>query len=481
VKRRRNSPAKRSSPTFTIRPAVAIAICAAFVILIALGRGIALSDPPAPASHELPQEQQEHWIDVIDIDGSINPATADFIDDSIAKAQASGASALIIRLDTPGGLLTSARTIVKSMLNAPLPLIVYVAPAGASAASAGTFIVAAANIAAMAPGTTIGAAHPIDANGGEETGKVGEKMENFTAAFAKSIAHQRGRNEAWIEDAVRKSSSIGESDALKMHVIDLVANDLGDLIAKANGRTVTVAGGRTIKLDLTGAAIRSARMTLGQRVLDRLADPNIMYLLMIAGVIGLYLEFSHPGAYLPGVAGAICLLLALASFQLLPINLAGLLLIVLGMGMLLAELFVTNYGVLGIGGVIAFVIGSLFLIDTSETNLSINRGIIAGAAVGFSAIVLGIGYIVIRARRDRVTTGGEGMIGKVGEVRAEIAPGVTGQIFVNGEIWRAVSDHAIPVGTRARITAVRGLEVTVQPESVDRLGRVPPWVAPMIH
>ncbi len=450
----------------------ALALCAAILLLVACGRAAATAPTVTP---------HQPWIYLIDIDGSINPATADFIDDSIAKAQAGGANALIIRLDTPGGLLTSARTIVKSMLNAPLPIIVYVAPAGASAASAGTFIVAAANIAAMAPGTTIGAAHPIDANGGEETGKVGEKMENFTAAFAKSIAHQRGRNEAWIEDAVRKSSSIGENDALKLHVIDLVANDLGDLIAKANGRIVTVAGARSFKLQLSGAAIRSARMTLGQSVLDRLADPNIMYLLMIAGVIGLYFEFSHPGAYLPGVAGAICLLLALASFQLLPINLAGLLLIVIGMGMLLAELFVTSYGVLGIGGVIAFVIGSLFLIDTSETNLGINRGVIAGATIGFSAIVLGIGYIVIRARRSRVLTGGEGMIGKVGEVRSPIAPDAPGQIFVNGEIWRAVSDQSIAAGAHARITAVNGLQVTVQPVPGDRLGKVPPPVAPMVR
>ena len=209
--------------------------------------------------HSRRTRQHDRWIDLIDIDGSINPATADFIDDSIAKAQAGGASALIIRLDTPGGLLSSARTIVKSMLNATVPLIVYVAPSGAAAASAGTFIVGAANIAAMAPGTTIGAAHPIDANGGEVTGKVGEKMENFTASFAKSIAHQRGRNEAWIEDAVRKSSSIGESEALKLHVIDLVANDLDDLLAKANGRTVTIADGHAIKLDLAGAAMRPRR------------------------------------------------------------------------------------------------------------------------------------------------------------------------------------------------------------------------------
>jgi membrane-bound serine protease (ClpP class) len=470
VKPRGNGLAIRPTPRSALRIALSIAI----VILFVIGRGLAASSTPAAAPHD-------RWIDLIDIDGSINPATSDFIDSSIAKAQAGNASALVIRLDTPGGLLSSARTIVKSMLNANVPIIVYVAPSGAAAASAGTFIVGAANVAAMAPGTTIGAAHPIDANGGEETGKVGEKMENFTASFAKSIAHQRGRNEAWFEDAVRKSSSIGESEALKLHVIDLVAKDLDDLIAKANGRTVTTGNGHAIKLDLTGAAMRAANMTVGQNVIDRLADPNIMYLLMLAGVIGLYFEFSHPGAYLPGVAGAICLLLALTSFQLIPINLAGLLLIVLGMSMLLAELFVTSYGVLGIGGVIAFVIGSLFLVDTSETNLGVNRGIIAGAAVGFSAIVLGIGYIVIRARHDRVSTGGEAMIGKIGMVREPIAPDVPGQIFVNGEIWRAVSDQPIAAGTRARIIAMRGLEVTVQPASGDSLGNVPPWIAPLIH
>jgi membrane-bound serine protease (ClpP class) len=474
VKRCRN----RLAPRLTLTPALRIAWWLAVVMLLANGRGLATLATPAAAPLE---RSQARWIDLIDIDGSINPATADFIDNSIAKAQAGGASALIIRLDTPGGLLSSARTIVKSMLNAPLPIIVYVAPAGASAASAGTFIVGAANVAAMAPGTTIGAAHPIDANGGEAPGKVGEKMENFTAAFAKSIAHQRGRNEAWFEDAVRKSSSIGESEALKLHVIDLVAKDLDDLIAKANGRNVTLAGGQVIKLDLTGAAMHAANMTLGQNVLDRLADPNIMYLLMLAGVIGLYFEFSHPGAYLPGVAGAICLLLALTSFQLIPINLAGLLLIVLGMGMLLAELFVTSYGVLGIGGVIAFVIGSLFLIDTSETNLAINRGIIAGAAAGFSAIVLGIGYLVIHARRGHVTTGGKGMIGRIGQVREAIAPGVAGQIFVNGETWRAVSDQPIEVGARALIVSVRGLEVTVRSVSGGGLDEAPTVVAANIR
>jgi membrane-bound serine protease (ClpP class) len=428
-------------------------------MLLPAVRGHALSDS-ATAS---PADRR---VDLIDIDGSINPAAADFIDDAIAKAHAGGARALVIRLDTPGGLLSSAQKIVKAILNAPLPIIVYVAPQGAFAASAGTFVTEAANIAAMAPGTTIGAAHPVEVNGGDvPEGKMAEKIENFTAAFAKTIAHQRGRNEAWIEDAVRKSSSISASEALKLHVIDLVASDLDNLLRQASGRTVTLADGHAIKLDLTGATIRPAHMTLGQSVLNRLADPNIMYLLMIAGVIGLYFEFAHPGAYLPGVAGAICLLIALASFQLIPINLAGLLLMALGMGMLLAELFVTSYGVLGIGGVIAFVIGSLFLVDTAQTNLAVSRSIIAGAAVGFSAIVLGIGYFVIRDRREPASTGGEGMIGKVGEVRQAIAPGTPGQLFVHGEIWRAVSDRAIAAGARARIMAVRGLEVTVRPEA----------------
>jgi membrane-bound serine protease (ClpP class) len=438
--------------------AIWFVLWAAMAVLLPAHRVWALPDAATASS--------DRWVDLIDIDGSINPAAADFIEDAIAKAHTGGASALVIRLDTPGGLLSSTQKIVKAMLNAPLPIVVYVAPQGAFAASAGTFVTEAANIAAMAPGTTIGAAHPIEASGGDvPEGKGAEKIENFTAAFAKTIAHRRGRNEAWFEEAVRKSNSISEREALQLHVIDFVAVDLNDLLRQASGRSVTLADGRAIKLELAGAAIRPAHMTLGQSVLNRLADPNIMYLLMIAGVIGLYLEFAHPGAYLPGVAGAICLLIALASFQLIPINLAGLLLIVLGMGMLLAELFVTSYGVLGIGGVIAFVIGSLFLVDTSQTNLAVSRGIIAGAAVGLSAIVLAVGYLAIQGRRGRASTGGEGMIGLVGDVREAIAPGAPGQLFVHGEIWRAVSDQAIAAGTRARIMAVRGLEVTVRPEA----------------
>jgi membrane-bound serine protease (ClpP class) len=292
---------------------------------------------------------------------------------------------------------------------------------------------------------------------------MGMKIENFTASWARTIAQQRGRNQDWAEQAVRKSVSISASEALKLHVIDIVAPDLPSLLRQASGRTVTVVGGRAVKLELADATIERTEMRLGESVLNRLADPNLMYLLMLAGIIGIYLEFAHPGAYLPGVAGGICLLLALASFQVIPINLAGLALILFGAVMILTELFITSYGVLGLGGMFAFILGSLLLVDTSETNLAVNRGLIAGAAAAFATIVLAIGYVVVRERRGRPTTGSEGLIGEVGLVRAPITPGGPGSIFVHGEIWRARSDEPLGAGARARVTAVRGLEVEVEP------------------
>jgi membrane-bound serine protease (ClpP class) len=411
------------------------------------------------ADMELARPQRH--VDAIEVTGPINPASADFIADSIAHAQADGAAALVIQIDTPGGLLSSARDIVKAVLNSPVPVIAYVAPAGASAASAGTFVVEAANIAAMAPGTTIGAAHPVDMGGGDIGGVMGQKMENFTASFAKTIAAQRGRNEAWMEDAVRKSSAIDDREALKLHVIDFVAPNLPSLLSQTTGRRLSLPAGRRVTLGLAGATINKRGMRFGENVLNRLADPNLMYLLMIGGLLGLYFEFAHPGVYLPGVVGAICLLLALASFEVIPINLAGLLLILLGTGLLVSELFVTSYGVLGIGGVIAFVLGSLFLVDTSQTNLGVDRTTIAGAAVAFSAVVLGLGYVVMRGRGRPAMTGREGLVGEIGEVREAIQPGVAGSVLVHGELWRAVSDISLPPGTHVRVQAVHGLEINV--------------------
>ncbi|HEY6395636.1 MAG TPA: nodulation protein NfeD, partial [Candidatus Binataceae bacterium] len=350
-------------------------------------------------------------VELITIDGSINPAVAEFIDDSIAEARTTGASALVIQLDTPGGLLSSAQRIVKSLLGAQIAVIVYVAPSGASASSAGTFITEAANIAAMAPGTTIGAAHPVEEGGQDIRGEMGHKVENYSVSFARSIAAQRGRNEDWMEEAVRHSAAIGDREALQKHVIDIVAHDLRDLLTQASGRRVTV-GGHQVTLEIANAAVSRGRMTAGQKLLNVLSDPNIVYLLLMAGVVGLYFEFAHPGVFLPGVAGAICLLLALTSFQVLPVNLSGLLLLLLGVIMLVAEAFVTSYGILGIGGVAAFVIGSLFLIDTSRTNLAVNRDMIYGGAAAMTVIVLGIGYIAARSRSGAAKTGREGLIGE---------------------------------------------------------------------
>ena len=437
-----------------------LARCGLFIalaLLVTVGRARADAPPSAPAINA------PSPVELIEIDGLINPASAEFIADSITRAAAANDAALVIELDTPGGLLTSAQQIVKAMLNATVPVIVYVAPSGASATSAGTFVTMAANIAAMAPGTTIGAAHPVEMGGGEVQGVMGTKIENFTASFAKTIAHERGRNEEWVEQAVRQSVSISEREALKRHVIDFVASDLTNLLAQASGRQVKLAGGRVVTLNLAGAPIHRSKMRLGESILNRLADPNLMYLLMLAGIVGLYFEFAHPGVYLPGVAGAICLLLALASFEVIPINLAGLLLILLGAGLLMAELFVTSYGVMGLGGVIAFVLGSLFLVDTSETNVEVNRKIIAGAAIAFAAIILGIGYIALRERRGRATTGQEGLIGQIGMVREPIVPGTPGRLFVHGEIWRAVSDTQLETGARACVIGVKGLEVIVRP------------------
>ena len=430
-------------------------VVAAVAIAAFISQRILAADTSAKTAAHPP------WVELITIDGSINPATASYIDDSLASASADGAAALVIELDTPGGLLNSAQKIVKAILAAPIPVIVYVAPSGASAASAGTFITEAANVAAMAPGTTIGAAHPVEEGGEDIKGAMGQKVENFTATFAREIAQQRGRNEDWIEQAVRHSVAIGEREALAKNVIDIVAPDLRSLLTQASGRKVQV-GGQTVTLAIADATVRRAQMTPGQRLLNVLADPNIVYLLLMAGLIGLYFEFAHPGVIFPGVAGAICLLLALASFQVLPVNLTGLLLIFLGVGMLISEAFVTSYGVLGLGGVTAFVIGSLFLIDTSKTDLVVNRDIIYGAAAALTVIILGLGYIVARERRTRATTGAEGIVGEVGEVREAIAPGAPGKVFVHGEIWRAVSADALNPGARALVKSINGLELQVQ-------------------
>ena len=384
------------------------------VLLIALGcltwthtgRG---ADAPAPADAH---PTTAKTVDLIVVDAMINPAIADFIHESLFAAERDGARALIIELDTPGGLLDSTKSIVKDLLGSPVPVIVYVAPSGGGAASAGVFVTMAANIAAMAPGTNIGAAHPVSGQGSDIGGDMREKVENFTVSLSKTIAQERGRNVEWAEKAVRESVSITEQEALKLHVIDIVAANRDDLLQQATQRQVTVHGTKRT-LDLAGASIVVREMRLKQKFLNILANPNVAYLLMMAGLLGLYVEFTHPGVFFPGVAGGICLLLGMAALQVLPINYSGLALIGLGLALLISELFVPSFGALGVGGIVAFVLGSLLLFDTPESDLTLDRDIVYAAAATFGGFTLLVSYLVVRSQRSKPSLGREGLVGQI--------------------------------------------------------------------
>lgn len=402
-------------------------------------------------------------VDLITINGSINPAVDDFIRESIARAKTDGAQALVIQLDTPGGLLGSTRSIVKEILGAPVAVIVYVAPSGAGAGSAGVFITMSAHIAAMAPGTNIGAAHPVGGGGEDIKGVMGEKMENFTASFSESIAQQRGRNTEWAIQAVRKSVSITEKDALKKNVIDIVATNVEDLLKQADGRTVDI-GGHPQRLALKDAQIVRYEMSLKQKIINAVADPNISYLLMMAGILGLYMEFSHPGVFFPGVAGAICLLLAFASFQLLPINYVGLILVLLGVALLVGEAFFPSFGVLGVGGIISMALGSLLLFDSQNSDVGVDRSIVFTAVGTLGAFVLTVSYLVFRSQKSKPSLGVEGLIGEIGEVRGKLTP--RGKVFVHGEYWNAQAEGEIDVGEKVRVVGYDdGMCLKVRPVS----------------
>jgi len=420
-----------------------------FLIFVALGLSVMAQPKGASAPH----------VDLIVIDGTINPAVDDFIRESIGRAKSNGARALIIQLDTPGGLLSSTRTIVKEILGAPVPVMVYVAPSGAGAGSAGVFITLSAHIAAMAPGTNIGAAHPVAGGGQEVKGVMGEKIENFTASFSETIARQRGRNAEWAIQAVRKSVSITEKEALKLNVIDIVAKDINDLLKQAEGRKVDL-DGRTQTLSLKDVEVIRHEMNLKDRVINIIADPNIAYLLLMAGILGLYMEFSHPGVIFPGVAGAICLILALISLQLLAFNHAGLVLILLGVALLIGEAFMPSFGVLGVGGVISLALGSFLLFDTQDSGVGVDRSIIFAAVGTLASFVLAISYLVYRSQKSKPTLGFDGMLGEIGDVRAKLNP--AGKVFVRGELWNAEADGEIDMGEKVEIVGYQGLNLKVR-------------------
>jgi len=447
-----------------------LVLCALSSPLLAWGREATATKKsgkvPTREAVQEPKQQEAYRapgreVILLVVDGGINPATADYIHDGIESARQAGAQALIIELDTPGGLLDSTKSIVKDLLGSPVPVIVYVAPSGAGAASAGVFVTMAANIAAMAPGTNIGAAHPVGGQGEDIGGDMREKVENFAVSLSRTIAQERGRNVEWAEKAVRESVSITEREAVQLRVVDLVADNLQDLLRQVDGREVKIEG-RTVVLATADVAVVRQDMRLRQKILDLLAHPNVAYLLMMAGILGLYVEFTHPGVFFPGIAGAICLLLGMAALQVLPINYSGLALIVFGLALLVSELFLPSFGILGVGGLIAFVLGSLLLFDTPESTMTVDPGIVFGAAATLGGFTLIVSWLVVRAQRRQPVLGLEGMKGEIGEVVRTSDAGEKVKIFVHGEYWDADTDGPVSVGDLVEVIGGQGLRIRVK-------------------
>lgn len=404
-------------------------------------------------------EEPKKEVMVITLDGVINPVSADFIGKSIKKANEMKAEALVIELDTPGGLDTSMRSIVKDIIGSDVPVVVYISPSGSRAASAGVFITFAAHIAAMAPGTNIGAAHPVGL-GGKMDKTMAEKATNDAAAYIKSLAERNGRNAKWAEDAVRKSISATESEALKEGVIDLISKDLNSLLADINGRKVKTAMGEKV-LNTKNAVVVREEMGLRNRILNLISDPNIAYILMLLGFYGLFFELTNPGAIFPGVLGGISLILAFYAFQTLPVNYAGLMLIILAIILFILEVKVISHGVLTIGGIISMVIGSLMLFESPVPFMKLSLAIILPAAVItalFFSLTVGLAY---RAYKRKPVTGSEGLMGAKGVAYTKITKD-GGMALLHGERWSAYSDESIAKGEAVIVEALLDLRVKVR-------------------
>lgn len=399
--------------------------------------------------------------DVITISATITPPIAEYIVQSIDEAAKSGAEGLILRLDTPGGLDLAMRDIAKGILNAPLPVIVFVAPSGARAASAGVIITVAAHIAVMAPGTNIGAAHPVALGvGGGMDKTMSKKVENDAVAYVRGIANKRARNEEWVEKAVRKSESITAEEALRLKVIDFIAADLNRLLEQADGREVVLAGGKKI-LKTKGAVLNEKIMGVRQRVLSALSDPNIAYILLLIGLAGLYFEFSTPGVILPGVIGGISLILAFFAMQTLPVNYAGVALILFAIILFIAEIKVISHGILAMGGVVSLAIGSLMLFQAPDPSLRVSWGVLIPAVSIASLFFIAVIAIALKAQLRPRKGGREGMLGEEGIATTDIH--AEGKALIHGEHWSAISDVPITQGSKIRVVRVENLKVKVEP------------------
>jgi membrane-bound serine protease (ClpP class) len=396
-------------------------------------------------------------VNLITIDGAIGPISARIIDKAIDSSVEDSAEALVIELNTPGGLDESMRLITRKMLNSEVPVIVYVSPSGSRAASAGVFITLSANIAAMTPGTNIGAAHPVYI-GGQMDSTMGEKVENDAAAYIKSIAAKRGRNVAWAEESVRKSVSITESEALKLGVIDFVSANLRDLLDSCDGRKVDLPSGEKV-LNTKNVEVKRAEISVRNRILEVITNPTIAYILLTLGMWGIFFELSSPGAIFPGIVGGICLILAFFAFQSLPINYAGLLLMILALILFILEVKIVSHGALTIGGIIAMVLGSLLLFESPLPYMRASLVVILCAVAATAAFFIFAAGMAIRAQRRRVTTGDEGLVGREGVARTVLNP--EGDVFIHGEIWRAEADETIEKGEKVIITGVENLTLKV--------------------
>ncbi len=399
-------------------------------------------------------------VDLVTIDGPIGPITVRIIGQAIDSAVEDSSEALIVELNTPGGLDESTRQITKKILNSEVPVIVYVAPAGSRAASAGVFITLSAHIAAMAPGTNIGAAHPVSI-GGQIDSVMQDKVTNDAVAYIKSIANRRGRNTEWAEKAVRQSISVTEYEALRDSVIDLVSDNLRELLDQVDGRVITLPTGEKT-LNTEGAEIRRVEIGWKDRILETISNPTIAYILFTLGMWGLFFELSNPGAIFPGIVGGICLILAFFAFQSLPINYAGVLLLILAVILFIAEIKVVSHGALTIGGIIAMVLGSLMLVNSPEPYMRVSLVVILTVVIGTALFFLFAVGMAIKAQRKKVTTGDKGMIGGTGVARTDLKP--EGYVNIHGEIWKAECDPqegGIEKGEKVKVIGIENLVLKV--------------------
>ena len=401
-----------------------------------------------------------------EIDSIIHPVSAEFMIEVMNRADAAHAGLVVFTLRTPGGLVDSTRQIITHMLAARTPVAIFVGPSGSRAASAGFILIIAADVAAMAPGTNIGAAHPVAGSGQTMDETMAKKAAEDVAAYARTLAAKRHRNAGLAEEAVMQSKAFTEDEALNASppLIDLVATDVPDLLKKLDERTVTRFDGSTVTLHTASAPMTTIEMTLRQRVLSAIAHPNIAYILMSLGMLGLTIELWTPGAVLPGVVGGISLLLAFFALQVLPVNYTGLLLMLFGLLLLALEIKVTSYGLLTVGGVLSLIFGSMMLIDSPAPELQLSLSLVIASVIGFTAIAVFLVRLGLKAQRAAPVTGAEGMFNETAEGLSPIEPGQPGTVRIHGEVWRAVSDEQIARGDRVRVVRIDGLTLTVRKE-----------------